>query len=345
MEAAYIRKAGEGRLMRYVQIEKPGGPEVLHVSHGEAPVPKTHEVLIEVYAAGINRPDVMQRQGVYPAPAGASEIPGLEVSGKIIKCGEGTTRWKIGDSVCALLTGGGYADFAVASDELCLPIPRGFSFEEAAALPETFFTVWTNLFEDGALQKEESALIHGGASGIGTTAIQMAHAYGARVITTVGKRESVHICSELGANKVVLYKEEDFVAAAKNFTQGKGVDVILDMVGGDYFERNLEALAHRGRLIQIATLKGPKVVLDLSKMMSKRLIITGSTLRRRPVSEKARIARGLEKNVWPLLEQGRIRPVIYRSLPLGEVSVAHALMESSQHTGKIVLRMGSTSGP
>jgi NADPH2:quinone reductase len=325
--------------MRYIHFEKPGGPEVLHLSQGNAPEPKAREVLIEVYAAGINRPDMMQRQGFYPPPPGASEILGLEVAGKIVKCGEGVTRWKSGDAVCALLTGGGYSEYTVASDELCLPIPNEFSFEEAAALPETFYTVWTNLFEDGHLQKDETVMIQGGAGGIGTTAVQLAHAFGAKVITTVGKKESVIICKELGADKVILYNEEDFVIVAKEFTKNKGVDVILDMVGGDYFERNIEALAHRGRLIQIATLKGSKVSLDLSKMMSKRLVLTGSTLRRRSVSEKAHIARGLEINIWPLLNQGKIKPIIFKIFSLEEAAAAHALMESSQHTGKIVLSL------
>ena len=325
--------------MRFVHFEKPGGPEVLYLSQGNAPEPKAHEVLVEVYAAGINRPDIMQRQGFYPPPPGASEILGLEVSGKITKCGKGVTRWKAGDAVCALLTGGGYSEYAVASDELCLPIPNEFSFEEAAALPETFYTVWTNLFEDGHLQKDETVMIHGGAGGIGTTAIQMAHAFGAKVITTVGKKESIIICKELGADKVILYKEKDFAIAAKEFTQDKGVDVILDMVGGDYFERNIEALSYRGRLIQIATIRGNKVSLDLSSMMSKRLVLTGSTLRRRSVSEKAQIARGLEINIWPLLNQGKIKPKIFKIFSLEEAAAAHALMESSQHTGKIVLRV------
>jgi NADPH2:quinone reductase len=323
--------------MKFVHFEKPGGPEVLYLSHGTTPEPKAGEVLIEVYAAGINRPDVMQRQGFYPAPSGASAILGLEVSGKIAKCGEGVTRWKAGDPVCALLTGGGYSEYAVASEDLCLPVPDKFSFEEAAALPETFYTVWTNLFEDGHLQKDETVIIHGGSGGIGTAAIQMAHVFGAKVMTTVGKKESVILCKKLGADKVVLYNEEDFVIAAKEFTQNSGVNVILDMVGGDYFERNIEALSHRGRLIQIATLKGNAVSLDLSKMMSKRLVLTGSTLRRRPVSEKAQIARGLERNIWPLLNRGRIKPIIIKIFSLEEAAAAHAFMESSQHTGKIVL--------
>ena len=324
-------------LMRFVHFEKPGGPEVLYLSQGNAPEPKAREVLVEVYAAGINRPDVMQRQGFYPPPSGASEILGLEVSGKIAKCGKGVTRWKAGDAVCALLTGGGYSEYAVASDELCLPIPNEFSFEEAAALPETFYTVWTNLFEDGHLQKDETVMIHGGAGGIGTAAIQMAHAFGAKVITTVGKKEAIIICKELGADNVILYKEKDFAIAAKEFTQDKGVDVILDMVGGDYFERNIEALSYRGRLIQIATIRGNKVSLDLYRMMSKRLVLTGSTLRKRSVSEKAQIARGLEINIWPLLNQGKIKPRIFKIFSLEEAAAAHALMESSQHTGKIVL--------
>ncbi len=325
--------------MKFINMEKFGGPEVLQIRERETPKPAAGEVLIEVHAAGINRPDCFQRQGNYPPPPGASDILGLEVAGKIVLCGEGVQRWKIGDSVCALISGGGYAEYVAAPEGQCLPIPKDFDFVHAAAIPETFFTVWTNVFEDGRLQKGESILIHGGAGGIGTTAIQMASALGARVFTTVGKKESVSICQNLGAERAILYKEEDFVTAVKEATQNQGVNVILDMVGGEYFQRNVEALAVQGRLVQIATLQGAKVELDLRKMMAKRLTFTGSTLRARAVSEKTRIAQALEKAVWPLLNRGKMKPVLFKVLPLENASEAHALMESSQHTGKIVLKV------
>nr|BFD61592.1 NAD(P)H-quinone oxidoreductase [Bdellovibrio sp. HM001] len=325
--------------MRVIEIKTPGGPEVLQVAERARPEPGTGEVLIEVHAAGINRPDCAQRQGTYPPPPGASDIPGLEVAGRIVAVGKDVTRWKLYDEVCALVTGGGYAEYVCAPEGQCLPIPAGMSMVEAAAVPETFFTVWTNVFESGALKKGESILIHGGAGGIGTTAIQMSSAMGARVFTTVGKRDSVEICRNLGADRVIIYKEEDFVSAVKKETQDRGVDVILDMVGGDYFARNLEALAMQGRLVQIATLQGSKVELDLRKMMFKRLTLTGSTLRARPVVEKARIAQALEENIWPMLNQGQMKPVIFKILPLDRASEAHVLMESSQHTGKIVLQV------
>lgn len=323
--------------MRVIEIKTPGGPEVLQLQERERPVPGPHEVLIEVHAAGVNRPDCAQRQGTYPPPPGVSDILGLEVAGKVIICGDKVARWKVGDSVCALISGGGYAEYVTAPEGQCLPIPKGMDMVHAAALPETFFTVWTNVFESGRLQRSESLLVHGGSGGIGTTAIQMAHALGARVFTTVGKRESVEPCKALGAEKVILYKEEDFVTAVKEATEGRGVDVILDMVGGDYFVRNLEALAPMGRLVQIATLKGTHVELDLRKMMSKRLTLTGSTLRARSVAEKTHIAQSLENNIWPLLVHGKIRPVIYKTFPLEKAREAHELMESSAHTGKIVL--------
>ncbi|WP_374077091.1 NAD(P)H-quinone oxidoreductase [Bdellovibrio bacteriovorus] len=323
--------------MRVIEIKTPGGPEVLQLQERERPVPGPHEVLIEVHAAGVNRPDCAQRQGTYPPPPGASDILGLEVAGKVIICGDRVARWKVGDSVCALISGGGYAEYVTAPEGQCLPIPKGMDMVHAAALPETFFTVWTNVFESGRLQKSESILVHGGSGGIGTTAIQMAHTLGARVFTTVGKKESVEPCKALGAERVILYKEEDFVTAVKEATEGRGVDVILDMVGGDYFVRNLEALAPMGRLVQIATLKGTHVELDLRKMMSKRLTLTGSTLRARSVSEKTHIAQSLENNIWPLLAHGKMKPVIYKTFPLEKAREAHELMESSAHTGKIVL--------
>jgi NADPH2:quinone reductase len=325
--------------MKYIKIQKPGGPEMLSIAETSTPAPDRQEVLIEVAAAGINRPDCFQRQGHYPPPPGASEILGLEVSGKVVQCGEAVTRFKVGDSVCALLAGGGYAEYALAPEGQCLPIPDGFDFIQAAALPETFFTVWTNLFEDGRLKSGESVLIHGGSGGIGTTAIQLAHAFGAMVLTTVGKRESVDVCKQAGADQVFLYKEEDYVIRTKAITEGLGVNVILDMVGGSYFERNLDSLAYQGRLVQIATLQGSTVECNLSLIMKKRLIVTGSTLRARTVAEKTRLAQAVEKNVWPLLNQGKLKPIIYKTFPLSQAAEAHTLMESSQHTGKIVLTM------
>lgn len=325
--------------MKFINMEKPGGPEVLKIAEGETPKPASGEVLIEVHAAGINRPDCFQRQGNYPPPPGASLVLGLEVAGVVKECGASVTRWKKGDQLCALLSGGGYSEYVVAPEGQCLPIPKDFDFIHAAALPETFFTVWTNLFEDGRLKENETALIHGGSGGIGTTAIQMAHVMGAKVLTTVGKKESVEACKKLGADRVILYKEEDFVAVSKEFTQGKGVDVILDMVGGPYFSRNLEALAPQGRLVQIATLQGPQVQLDLRQIMQKRLMLTGSMLRPRPVAEKSRIAQALEKNIWPLLNKGEMKPLIFKVLPLEKASEGHEMMESSHHTGKIVLQV------
>jgi NADPH2:quinone reductase len=323
--------------MRYIEVESYGGPEVLHLREGFEPVPQDNEVLIEVYAAGINRPDCAQRQGTYPPPKGVTEVLGLEVSGVIRRCGANVQRWKVGDKVCALIAGGGYAEFAVAPEGQCLPIPKNLNWVEAAALPETFFTVWANLFESGKLQRGDSVLIHGGAGGIGTTAIQLAKAFGARVFTTVGKKESVAVCLRLGAERVIQYKTEDYVEVVKAATQNQGVDIILDMVGGDYFGRNLEALAPLGRLVQIATLRGATAELDLRKMMFKRLTITGSTLRSRSISEKKRLAQDLEKNVWPLIDRGDLHPVIYKSFPLENAREAHELMESSSHIGKIVL--------
>lgn len=325
--------------MRAIKAIRPGGPEVLQLEEVSRPEPKDYEVLIEVHAAGVNRPDCAQRQGTYPPPPGVSDILGLEVAGKVVSCGSGVQRWKVGDQVCALISGGGYAEFVAAPEGQCLPIPQGMDMLHAAALPETFFTVWTNVFESGRLQKSETLLVHGGSGGIGTTAIQMAHALGAKVFTTVGKQEAVNVCKELGADHVILYKEQDFVAAVKSATQERGVDVILDMVGGDYFVRNLEALAPQGRLVQIATIKGTHVELDLRKMMAKRLTLTGSTLRARAVEEKTRIAQALEKAIWPLLKGGQMKPIIYKTFKLENAREAHELMESSAHTGKIVLQV------
>lgn len=323
--------------MKVIEIEKFGGPEVLRVGERPRPVPGEGEVLIEVYAAGVNRPDVYQRQGHYPPPPGASEILGLEVAGKVIERGPGAVRWKEEDAVCALLSGGGYAEYVAAPEGQCLPIPSGFDFVQAAALPEAFFTVWTNLFESGRLQQGESVLIHGGSGGIGTTSIQMARRFGATVFTTVGKEEAVPACEALGAARAILYKKEDFVSVIKEATAGKGVDVILDMIGGPYFARNLEALATKGRLVQIATIQGGKVEVDLRGVMMKRWVITGSMLRSRSVEEKTALAGALEKAVWPMLDRGEIVPVIDQTFPLERAREAHARMEAGRHLGKIVL--------
>ncbi len=327
-------------LMTAIEITEPGGPEKLRPTQRPVPRPAPGEVLIQVAAAGVNRPDCLQRQGSYPPPPGASDIPGLEVAGTLIALGEGVEEWRIGDPICALLTGGGYAEYCVAPAPQCLPIPAGLSMQQAAALPETFFTVWSNVFDRARLQPGEILLVHGGASGIGTTAIQLARALGSRVFATVGGKEKVQPCLDLGAERVIDYREEDFVQVVKDITNNKGVDVILDMVGGDYVQRNLSALAVEGRLVFIAFLRGAKVELNLAPVMMKRLTITGSTLRARPVAHKAPIARALREVVWPLLENGAIRPSIDRVFPLLEAATAHALMESNRHVGKLLLRVG-----
>lgn len=325
--------------MTAIEITEPGGPEKLAPTRRPVPQPAVGEVLIQVAAAGVNRPDCLQRQGGYPPPPGASDIPGLEVAGTIAALGEGVTDWKIGDAVCALLTGGGYAEYCVAPAPQCLPVPAGLTLQQAAALPETFFTVWSNVFDRARLQPGESLLVHGGTSGIGTTAIQLARALGSRVFTTVGGSEKVQPCLDLGAERVINYREEDFVQVIKEFTNNKGVDVILDMVGGDYVQRNLSALAVEGRLVFIAFLRGAKVELNLAPVMMKRLTITGSTLRARPVAHKAPIAKALLETVWPLLASGAIRPIIDRVFPLTEAAAAHALMESNRHVGKLLLQV------
>ena len=291
--------------------------------------------MIRVAAAGVNRPDVFQRKGLYPPPPGASPILGLEVSGEIVTVGNEVSRWHIGDQVCALVSGGGYAEYCLAPAVQCLPIPRGFSLVQAAALPETFFTVWTNVFDRGQLKAGERILIHGGSSGIGTTAIQLAHAFGAYVVVTAGSKDKCDACLALGANLAINYREQDFVEAATP------VNLILDMVGGSYFARNLKCLAPEGSLVQIATLEGNRVELDLHTMMQRRISITGSTLRPRSTEEKGAIAQALETHVWPLLNAGKIKPLIYRTFPLAEFEAAHALMESSEHIGKIVLTVDS----
>jgi putative PIG3 family NAD(P)H quinone oxidoreductase len=320
-----------------IGITKPGGPDVLRPVETPVPQPAPREVLIRVAAAGVNRPDLMQREGKYPPPPGASDIPGLEVSGTVAACGESVLRWKEGDLVCALVAGGGYAEYCVAPERQCLPIPSTVDLAPAAAMPETFFTVWANVFERGRLRAGESFLVHGGASGIGTTAIQMAHAFGARVFATAGTDEKCAACEALGAERAINYNAADFVATVMPLTDGKGVDVILDMVGAPYFSRNLELLALEGRLVQIAVLRGAKAEINLVRLLRQRLTITGSTLRSRSVEEKGAIADAVEKAVWPLVEARKIRPVIYATFPLTRAAEAHRLMESGRHIGKIVL--------
>lgn len=326
--------------MRFIDMAGPGGPEVLRLATGAVPQPGPQEVLIRVAAAGVNRPDVLQRMGSYPPPPGASPVLGLEISGTIATAGADVTEYREGDAVCALVPGGGYAEYCVAPAQHCLPVPQGLSLIEAAALPETFFTVWTNVFDRGRLQAGESFLVHGGSSGIGTTAIQLARAFGARVFATAGSPEKCAVCVELGAERAIDYRRDDFAAVIKEATQGRGVDVILDMVGGPYVEKNLRSLAVEGRLVQIAFLQGSKVTLDLVHLMMRRQTITGSTLRPRSVAEKAAIAEGLHDKVWPLIEAGKVRPIVDRSFPLAEAAEAHRLMESSAHIGKIVLTVG-----
>jgi NADPH2:quinone reductase len=323
--------------MKCVHYDKPGEPEVLHLMDRPRPVPGPGQVLIKVRAAGVNRPDVFQRQGQYPPPPGASDILGLEIAGEVESCGAGVELPRRGDPVCALLTGGGYAEYALADAALCLPLPRGFDFTQAAAIPETFFTVWSNVFERGQLKPGETLLVHGGTSGIGTTAIQLAVAFGSRVFATAGSAEKCAACHALGAELAINYREQDFVAACKEATGGRGVDVILDMVAGDYVDRNLRTAAEDGRIVIIAGLRGYRAEADFLTLMRKRLTLTGSTLRSRSVEFKAAIAHGLRDKVWPLLESGRVRPVIHSTLPLSRAADAHRLMESSAHIGKILL--------
>ena len=326
--------------MTAVVIAEPGGPRVLRAERVEVPKPGANEVLIRVRAAGVNRPDVLQRKGSYAPPPGASDLPGLEASGEIAAVGQGVERWRIGDQVCALTPGGGYAEFVKVHAGSVLPIPPGFAFTEAAAIPETFFTVWHNVFERGALQPGESLLVHGGSSGIGTTAIQLASAFGAKVIATAGSHDKCFACGRLGADRCVNYREEDFVAAVKGATGGKGADVILDMVGGDYVARNYEAAAADGRIVQIATQGGAVASADFARLMVKRLTHTGSTLRPRSVEFKAGIAAALEAKVWPLLAARRVAPVMDMIFPLKEAWRAHERMEEGEHIGKIVLDVG-----
>jgi NADPH2:quinone reductase len=327
--------------MQAIEIARPGPPEVLKPVTRPVPQPGHDEVLIRVAAAGVNRPDVLQRKGGYPPPPGASDIPGLEIAGTIVRLGPGATRWKTGDQVCGLVTGGGYAEYASAPAAQCLPVPRGLSPVEAAGLPETFFTVWINVFDRARLAPGETLLVQGGSSGIGVTAIQMARALGHRVFVTAGSDEKCRACERLGAERGINYRTEDFAGVVKRLTGGRGVDVILDMVAGDYVPRELECLADDGRLVLIAFLGGSKTTLEMNDILRRRLTLTGSTLRPRPVEVKAAVARSLEEKVWPLIESGAIRPVVYRTYPLEQASEAHALMESSAHIGKIILRTSS----
>ena len=324
--------------MKAIIITQPGAPEVLQLAERPKPTFTADEVLVKVSAAGVNRPDVFQRKGNYPPPAGApQDIPGLEIAGTVVEVGANITRWKVGDKVCALVIGGGYAEYCNVPAGQCLPIPENLSFIEAASLPETFFTVWSNVFDRGHLQKGESLLVHGGSSGIGVAAIQIAKALGCTVYATAGSDEKCKFCEEFGAAKAINYKTENFADVIKQLTHNKGVDVILDMIGGDYTAPNLQSLADDGRLVFINTMKGKDVNIDLSIVMRKRLTITGSMLRSREISFKVAIAQNLEKNIWPLLKSGEIKPIIYKVFPADQAAVAHRLMESSEHIGKIVL--------
>jgi NADPH:quinone reductase len=325
--------------MTVIAIREPGGPEVLTAEPRPVPKPGAGEILIKIAAAGVNRPDVMQRMGLYPPPPGATDIPGLEVAGEVVARGAGVTRWKDGDQVMALVVGGGYAEYCVAHESHALPVPPRLSLIEAAAIPETFFTVWYNMFERGRLAAGETALIHGGSSGIGTTAIQLAKAFGARVVITAGSPEKCEACRKLGADVAVNYKTDDFVAATKKATGERGADVVLDIVGGDYVDRNYEAAAVEGRIVQIAFQASPRANVDFRRLMFKRLTHTGSTLRARSTADKGAIARAVETKVLPLIASGQIRPVIDSTFKLGDAAAAHARMEASAHIGKIVLTL------
>ena len=320
-----------------ITIRSPGAPDVLVPEQRPMLSPGQGEILIKVKAAGVNRPDVMQRKGLYPPPPGAPDIPGLELAGEVAACGSGATRWRVGDRVMALVSGGAYATFCLAHETHALAIPTGLTDVEAGAVPETFFTVWSNLFDRAGLKSGETVLIHGGSSGIGTTAVQLAKVFGARVIATAGSDEKCDACRKLGADVAINYKAQDFVAATKSATDGIGANVILDMVAGDYIDRNYDAAAMDGRIVQIAVQAGPKATVNISRLMLKRLTHTGSTLRARPIPEKAAIARAVEANVLPHMAAGRVKPVIFKTFPLTEAAAAHALMESSTHIGKIVL--------
>ena len=326
--------------MNAVAISEPGGPLMLKLERRDVPKPGPGEILIRVHAAGVNRPDVLQRKGAYPPPPGASDLPGLEVAGEVAALGAGAERWRVGDQVCALTPGGGYAEYVKVHGSNALPLPAGFTYTEAAALPETYFTVWHNVFERGALKPGETLLVHGGSSGIGTTAIQLASAFGAYVIATAGSKEKCDACLRLGADRAVNYREEDFVEAVKDATGGKGANVILDMVGGDYVGRNYSAAAVEGRIVQIATQGGAVASADFSKLLVKRLVHTGSTLRPRSVEFKGAVAAALEAQVWPLLATRRVAPVLDMIFPLKEAWRAHERMEEGEHIGKIVLDVG-----
>jgi NADPH2:quinone reductase len=323
--------------MQYVLAREPGPPDVLTVAETEVPAPKRGEVLLRVAYAGVNRPDCVQRAGGYPPPADASPVLGLEVSGTVVALGEGVEAWRVGDAVCALTPGGGYAEYCTTPAAYCLPPPRGLSLLEAASLPENYFTVWHNVFERGHLREGETLLVHGGSSGIGLAAIQLAKAFRASAITTVGNAAKAAFCHDIGADHVIEYREQDFATEVARITAKRGVDVVLDMVGGDYIERNLKCLALEGRLVFIAFLRGGRAEIDWRHIMLKRLTVTGSTMRASPHERKAAIAQALRARVWPLFEAGVLKPVIYRVLPLAEAAAAHSLMESSQHIGKIML--------
>ncbi|MGD8344458.1 MAG: NAD(P)H-quinone oxidoreductase [Desulfobacterales bacterium] len=324
-------------MMRYIHISKHGEPEVMKMKKGPVPDPGNGEVLIKVHAAGVNRPDVMQRQGLYPPPQGASPILGLEVAGEVVAIGSHVSAWSVSDRVCALTNGGGYAEYVAVPAGQCLPVPRGLTLEEAAALPETFFTVWSNVFDRARLKPGERFLVHGGSSGIGTTAIQMAKALGSIVFTTAGSKEKCAACRRFGADVAVNYQEQDYVEVLKQVTDGQGVDVILDMVGGDYVARNLKLAAKDGRVVSISFIKGSHVEIDMMSILRKRLIVTGSTLRPRSAEAKAKIADQLRAHIWPLIESKKIKPLIAARFPLEDVAKSHRLMESSKHIGKIIL--------
>ncbi|MBE0615028.1 MAG: NAD(P)H-quinone oxidoreductase [Burkholderiales bacterium] len=325
--------------MLYIDHGQGGAADILKPAEGPTPQPQAGEVLIEVHYAGVNRPDVLQRSGRYPPPPGASAILGLEVAGRVCAVAADVTQWKVGDLVCALTPGGGYAEYCAVPASHCLSIPKGLSLLEAAALPENFFTVWTNVFDRGRLKAGETFLVHGGSSGIGLTAIQLAKAFGATVYTTVGNKEKADFCRKIGADAVINYREQDYVAEIAQLTGKKGVDLILDMVGGPYIEKNLKSLALEGRLVQIAFLQPSKAELDFLPIMIKRITFTGSTLRPRTVAQKAAIAQDLHKHVWPLLESRKVKPVIHATFPLKDAKLAHELMESSKHMGKIMLEV------
>jgi len=331
------------KTMTAVEIAHPGGPEVLRPVSRPTPAPGPREVLIAVAAAGVNRPDLLQRQGKYAPPPGASDIPGLEVAGHVVARGKDVEEWKEGDPVCALVAGGGYAEYCAAPVPQCLPVPKGLDLVEAAALPEAVFTVWTNVFERGRLSAGETLLVHGGASGIGTTAIQMARARGVRVLATAGTPDKCAACVRLGAERAIDYRREDFAAVVRERTAGRGVDVVLDMVGGDYLPRNLASLAADGRLVQIAFLKGSRAEIDLAPVLHRRLTLTGSTLRARSIEEKGRLARAAYENVWPLIEKGEVRPVLHATFALAAAAEAHRALEAGAHIGKIVLTVGAGS--